>query len=79
MTETLKCLKVLNGSKIIYFKNGIAQGDAFVNIYGGLYYPTVSIHKSATVSLNFGPYFKHTEVLANYNCKGVSYYYYYLS
>ena len=59
VTEAVNSLKPLNGSKIIFFKNGVCQGDAFVNIYRGGYYPTVSIHKSATVSVNFGPKFKY--------------------
>ncbi|XP_044263008.1 set1/Ash2 histone methyltransferase complex subunit ASH2 isoform X1 [Tribolium madens] len=56
--ERLKSLRELPGSKILFFKNGECQGVAFENIYQGTYYPTVSIHKSATVSINFGPNFK---------------------
>ena len=56
--EALKALKPLSGSKIIFYKNGISQGEAFLDIYKGAYYPTISIHKSATVSVNFGPNFK---------------------
>lgn len=56
--EALKALKPLQGSKIIFYKNGINQGEAFIDINKGAYYPTVSIHKSATVSVNFGPNFK---------------------
>lgn len=70
--ETLKGLQVLPGSKIEYFKNGKSQGVAFTDIYGGSYYPTISIHKSATVSVNFGPNFKHPEVLSELKAKGVS-------
>lgn len=57
--EALKALKPLEASKIIFYKNGVAQGEAFVDINTGAYYPTVSIHKSATVSVNFGPKFKY--------------------
>ncbi|KAJ8683163.1 hypothetical protein QAD02_018955 [Eretmocerus hayati] len=57
--EAIQALKPLSGSKIIYFKNGVIQGEAFVDIYNGAYYPSLSIHKSATVSVNFGPHFKH--------------------
>jgi Set1/Ash2 histone methyltransferase complex subunit ASH2 len=60
------------GSKIYFFKNGECQGLAFENIYGGAYYPSISIHKSATVSLNFGPNFKHPNVLQEFKCRGVS-------
>ncbi|KAK0168281.1 hypothetical protein PV327_002105 [Microctonus hyperodae] len=56
--EALKALKPLVGSKIVFYKNGVSQGDAFIDINKGAYYPTVSIHKSATVSVNFGPNFK---------------------
>ncbi|XP_058798250.1 set1/Ash2 histone methyltransferase complex subunit ASH2 isoform X2 [Phymastichus coffea] len=57
--DAIRALKPLMGSKIIYYKNGVPQGEAFVNIYNGAYYPSISIHKSATVSVNFGPNFKH--------------------
>lgn len=60
VTESLKALKVLSGSKLIFFKNGACQGVAFSDIYGGHYFPTLSIHKSATVSVNFGPNFKYS-------------------
>lgn len=56
--EALKALRPLEGSKIIYYKNGINQGDAFMDINKGAYYPGISIYKSATVSVNFGPNFK---------------------
>ncbi|KAL2720663.1 set1/Ash2 histone methyltransferase complex subunit ASH2 isoform X4 [Vespula squamosa] len=56
--EALKALKSLPGSKIVYYRNGINQGEAFIDINRGAYFPTVSIHKSATVSVNFGPNFK---------------------
>ncbi|XP_018790989.1 PREDICTED: set1/Ash2 histone methyltransferase complex subunit ASH2 isoform X3 [Bactrocera latifrons] len=69
--ETLKGLKVLPGSTIEYFKNGKSQGVAFTDIYGGSYYPTISIHKNATVAVNFGPNFKHPEVLNESKAKGM--------
>lgn len=56
--EALKALRPLEGSKIIYYKNGVNQGDAFVDLNKGAYYPGISIYKSATVSVNFGPNFK---------------------
>lgn len=58
MQEALKALRPLEGSKIMYYKNGVNQGDAFVDINKGAYYPGISIYKSATVSVNFGPNFK---------------------
>lgn len=71
VTETLKSLKVLPESKIYFFKNGISQGEAFTDVYGGAYYPAISIHKSATINMNFGPNLKHPEVLEQYNCKAM--------
>ncbi|XP_050343339.1 set1/Ash2 histone methyltransferase complex subunit ASH2 isoform X1 [Nymphalis io] len=56
--ESLNNLKSLPGSRIYYFKNGECQGEAFADIYQGCYYPTVSLHKNVTVSVNFGPNFK---------------------
>jgi Set1/Ash2 histone methyltransferase complex subunit ASH2 len=70
VAESLKALKVLSGSKLIFFKNGVCQGVAFSDIYGGHYFPTLSIHKSATVSVNFGPNFKHSP--SNMSFRGVS-------
>ncbi|RZC38181.1 set1/Ash2 histone methyltransferase complex subunit ASH2 [Asbolus verrucosus] len=68
--ERLKLLRELPGSRILFFKNGECQGVAFENIYQGSYFPTVSIHKSATVSVNFGPNFKHPPS-SDYNYKGM--------
>lgn len=59
VTESLKALKVLPGSKLIFYKNGVNQDIAFSDVYGGHYFPTLSLHKSATVSVNFGPNFKY--------------------
>ncbi|XP_017774285.1 PREDICTED: set1/Ash2 histone methyltransferase complex subunit ASH2 isoform X3 [Nicrophorus vespilloides] len=58
VSECLKKLSTVPGSKMMCFKNGELQGVAFEEIYGGSYYPTLSLHKSATVSVNFGPNFK---------------------
>jgi len=73
ITETLKNLHILQGSRIEFFKNGQSQGVAFEDIYAGSYFPAISIHKSATVSVNFGPAFKYPEVLSEQKAKGVSY------
>lgn len=73
--EALKGLEELCGSKIIFYKNGVPQGEAFVDINRGAYYPTISIHKSATVSVNFGPNFKFP--LQNFNYRGVSILFYF--
>lgn len=72
--ETLKNLRIATGSKIEFFKNGQSQGVAFSDIFAGSYYPTISIHKSATVSVNFGPTFKYPDIIANYKAKGVSFF-----
>lgn len=72
VNDSLKSLKPLKNSKILFFKNGECQGEAFTNIYGGSYYPTISIHKNATVNVNFGPKLKYPEIEEEYNCKAVS-------
>lgn len=59
VAESLKNLKPVPGSKVIFFKNGKSYGDAFKEIYGGVYYPSVSLYKNINVSVNFGPKFKH--------------------
>nr|CAD7395302.1 unnamed protein product [Timema cristinae] len=48
VAEALKNLNVLPGSKIIFFTNGQCHGAAFSDIYGGAYYPTLSLYKNAT-------------------------------
>ncbi|VDO64772.1 unnamed protein product [Schistosoma margrebowiei] len=58
-TKAEKLLHPLPGSKITFYHNGKCMGAAFTNIYAGTYYPAISIYKSATVSVNFGPYFKY--------------------
>lgn len=57
--QELKALAPLPGSKIVFYKNGQNLGTAFENIYGGTYYPAISLYKSCTVTMNFGPKFKH--------------------
>lgn len=72
VSECLKKLTPLPGSKIMCFKNGVLQGVAFSDIYGGVYYPTVSLHKNATVSLNFGPNFKFAPSADEYTYQGMN-------
>lgn len=72
VSETLKNLTPVPGSKVIFFKNGESQGEAFVDIYHGAYYPAISVFKNATVSVNFGPSFKYPEIEDRYRCRGVS-------
>lgn len=69
--ERLKALQPLHGSKILFFKNGKCEGVAFQDIYQGSYYPSFSVYKNATVSVNFGPNFKHMP--SEFNCRGVSF------
>ncbi|XP_074041163.1 set1/Ash2 histone methyltransferase complex subunit ash2 isoform X2 [Leptinotarsa decemlineata] len=70
--ERLKSLETLQGSKIIYFKNGNSQGVAFEGIYRGSYYPTVSLHRNVTVSVNFGPNFKCPPSTEKYSYRAMS-------
>nr|CAD7431225.1 unnamed protein product [Timema monikensis] len=55
VAEALKNLNVLPGSKIIFFTNGQCHGAAFSDIYGGAYYPTLSLYKNATNKKNRDP------------------------
>jgi Set1/Ash2 histone methyltransferase complex subunit ASH2 len=57
--EFEKSLRLLPGSRIECFKNGISQGVAWTDIYAGTYYPALSLYKGATVTANFGPDFKY--------------------
>ncbi|XP_071808635.1 set1/Ash2 histone methyltransferase complex subunit ASH2-like [Asterias amurensis] len=57
--ETENALTPCKGTKIAFYKNGESQGVAFEDIFEGTYYPAISLHKSCTVSINFGPNFKH--------------------
>lgn len=51
------------GSEISFFKNGVCQGVAFKDLYGGRYYPAASMYTlpnepNCTVRFNFGPDFE---------------------
>ncbi|KAL5284524.1 ASH2L family protein [Megaselia abdita] len=70
--ETLKTLKVKEKSKISFFKNGQFQGVAFTDIYGGAYFPTISLYKNTTVSVNFGSALKYPGILEKHNCRPMS-------
>ncbi|KAL8034784.1 hypothetical protein ABFX02_12G052600 [Erythranthe guttata] len=55
--------KVVPGSEISYFKNGISQGVSFTDICGGRYYPAASMYTlpdqpNYVVKFNFGPDFE---------------------
>ncbi|KAA8549783.1 hypothetical protein F0562_001467 [Nyssa sinensis] len=55
--------KVVPGSLISFFKNGICQGVAFKDLYGGRYYPAASMYTlpnqpNCVVKFNFGPDFE---------------------
>ncbi|XP_051142585.1 protein TRAUCO-like [Andrographis paniculata] len=54
--------KVVPGSEISFFKNGICQGVAFKDLYSGRYYPAASMYTlpnqpNCVVKFNFGPDF----------------------
>ncbi|CAK9183472.1 unnamed protein product [Ilex paraguariensis] len=56
-------LLLLAGSEISFFKNGICQGVAFKDLYGGRYYPAASMYTlpnqpNCLVKFNFGPDFE---------------------
>ncbi|KAL5168848.1 Protein TRAUCO [Glycine soja] len=55
--------KLVPGSEISFFKNGICQGVAFKDLQGGRYYPAASMftlpnEPNCTVKFNFGPDFE---------------------
>ncbi|KAI3891719.1 hypothetical protein MKX03_001227 [Papaver bracteatum] len=55
--------KVVPGSEICFFKNGIFQGVAFKDLSGGRYYPAASMYTlpsqpNCMVKFNFGPDFE---------------------
>lgn len=57
--ETEKKLSPCPGSKIVFFKNGVSEGVAFSDVCNGRYYPCFSLYRSAGVTVNFGPSFRH--------------------
>ncbi|CAI9720260.1 Hypothetical predicted protein [Octopus vulgaris] len=59
VSEAEKNLQISPGSKLITYKNGEIQGIMFTDIFEGVYHPSVSLYKNATVSVNFGPNFKY--------------------
>ncbi|KAF9597375.1 hypothetical protein IFM89_017721 [Coptis chinensis] len=55
--------KVVPGSEITFFKNGVCQGVAFKDLFGGCYYPAASMYTlpnqpNCVVKFNFGPEFE---------------------
>uniref|UniRef100_A0A6Q2XCY5 Set1/Ash2 histone methyltransferase complex subunit ASH2 n=1 Tax=Esox lucius TaxID=8010 RepID=A0A6Q2XCY5_ESOLU len=54
-----KSLKTVTPSRMLFYKNGVNQGLAYENLYEGLYFPAISLYRGCTVSVNFGPHFKH--------------------
>ncbi|XP_023645310.1 protein TRAUCO [Capsella rubella] len=55
--------KVVPGSEISFFKNGVCQGVAFKDFFGGRYYPAASMYtlpdqSNCLVKFNFGPDFE---------------------
>lgn len=76
VSESLKKLKILPGSKIVFFKNGVCQGEAFTDVYGGSYYPAISLYKNAVIQIFFGPHFAYSPSSAGYkDYRGVSLFY----
>lgn len=58
------CKFVYNaGSEISFFKNGVCQGIAFKDLFGGRYFPAASMYTlpnqpNCVVKFNFGPDFE---------------------
>ncbi|CAA19468.1 B30.2/SPRY domain-containing protein [Caenorhabditis elegans] len=57
--DIAKTLVEMPGSYIEFFHNGKSCGKAYENIYAGAYYPSISIFKSATATMNLGPKFRN--------------------
>lgn len=55
----MKTLKPLIGSKIILYKNGVCLNESAFDLYAGKYFPTLSLYKNCTLSVNFGPDFDY--------------------
>jgi len=45
------------GSMISFYKNGVALGPAFTDVWAEVYYPAASLYKAACLTFNFGPTF----------------------
>ncbi|XP_076876757.1 set1/Ash2 histone methyltransferase complex subunit ASH2 isoform X2 [Brachyhypopomus gauderio] len=54
-----KSLKTVGESRMIFYKNGVNKGVAYESLFEGMYFPAISLYKSCTVSVNFGPHFKY--------------------
>ncbi|KAL6527808.1 hypothetical protein OROMI_029619 [Orobanche minor] len=55
--------KIVPGSEISFFRNGLCQGVAFTDLFGGRYYPAASMYTlpdqpNCVVKFNFGPDFE---------------------
>ncbi|KAJ8751116.1 hypothetical protein K2173_016297 [Erythroxylum novogranatense] len=55
--------KIVPGSEISFYRNGVCQGVAFKDLYGGRYYPAASMYTlpnqpNCVVKFNFGPDFE---------------------
>ncbi|KAL6503007.1 hypothetical protein OROHE_024175 [Orobanche hederae] len=60
-TGYLRCY--INRSEISFFRNGLCQGVAFTDLFGGRYYPAASMYTlpdqpNCVVKFNFGPDFE---------------------
>ncbi|XP_022655174.1 set1/Ash2 histone methyltransferase complex subunit ASH2-like isoform X2 [Varroa jacobsoni] len=58
--QAAKTLEPVKDAKVMFFRNGRLEGVAYEDIFGGIYYPAVSIYKNATIRMNFGPRFRHS-------------------
>lgn len=65
-------LTPLKDSKIAFFKNGKCHGIAYTDIKAGTYYPAISLFKSASASINFGPKFKYPILDKSFSHKPIS-------
>ena len=50
---------ILEGSEVVYYKNGVCQGVAFRHVLKGNYYSAISLYMGAMAFVNFGTNLKY--------------------
>ena len=69
VSKAIKELLPLEGSKIVFYKNGQKIGTAFENIYNGVYYPGAGLYKNISITFNFGPDFDYPPTDSEYGSR----------
>lgn len=66
VAAALKQLQPLEGSKVVFYKNGLKIGTAFTDLYDGIYYPSAGLYKNISITFNFGPDFAYPPTDSEY-------------